>query len=130
MTTGIACSTCSIAAHRRRSTDLTGGQVQVMFDNLPSSIEHIRAGRLRALAVITPAPLDCFPDVPTVNELLPVRDQRVCRSRRTVRHAADIVDKLNARSTPPGRCQCQGAHPRSWWRADADGTRQFGRFLA
>ncbi len=50
--------------------DLMGGQVQVMFDNLPSSIEHIRAGRLRALAVSTPAPLELLPGVPTINEVL------------------------------------------------------------
>ena len=43
--------------------DLMSGQVQVMFDNLPSSIEHIRAGRLRALAVSTPAPLELLPGI-------------------------------------------------------------------
>ena len=50
--------------------DLMSGQVQVMFDNLPSSIEHIRAGRLRALAVSTPAPLELLPGIPTINEVL------------------------------------------------------------
>ena len=50
--------------------DLMSGQVQVMFDNLPSSIEHIRAGRLRALAVSTPAPLELLPGIPTINEFL------------------------------------------------------------
>jgi len=51
--------------------DLLSGQVQVMFDNLPSSIEHIRAGRLRALAVSTPKPLELLPGVPTIAEFLP-----------------------------------------------------------
>jgi tripartite-type tricarboxylate transporter receptor subunit TctC len=51
--------------------DLLGGQVQVMFDNLPSSIEHIRAGRLRALGVSTPARLELLPDVPPIGETLP-----------------------------------------------------------
>jgi tripartite-type tricarboxylate transporter receptor subunit TctC len=51
--------------------DLIGGHVHVMFDNLPSSIEHIRAGRLRALAVSTPSRLDILPDVPTVSEFVP-----------------------------------------------------------
>ena len=46
--------------------DLLGGQVQVMFDNLPSSIDHIRSGRLRALGVSTPARLDLLPNVPTI----------------------------------------------------------------
>ena len=42
-----------------------------MFDNMPSSIEHIRAGRLRALAVTTTARLEGMPDVPTVADFLP-----------------------------------------------------------
>ena len=51
--------------------DLLGGQVQVMFDNLPSSIDHIRNGRLRALGVSTPARLDLLPDVPTIAATVP-----------------------------------------------------------
>ncbi len=51
--------------------DLIGGHVHVMFDNMPSSIEHIRAGRLRALAVSTPSRLDFLPDVPTLSEFVP-----------------------------------------------------------
>jgi tripartite-type tricarboxylate transporter receptor subunit TctC len=49
-------------------TDLLGGQVQVMFDNMPSSIEHIRAGKLRALGVSTDVRSKALPDVPTVGE--------------------------------------------------------------
>jgi len=52
-------------------TDLIAGQVQVMFDNLPSSIEHIRSGRLRALAVTVPNRSEALPDVPTVAETVP-----------------------------------------------------------
>jgi tripartite-type tricarboxylate transporter receptor subunit TctC len=52
-------------------TDLIAGQVDVMFDNIPSSIEHIRAGRLRALGVSTMKRLDLLPDVPTVGEFVP-----------------------------------------------------------
>ncbi len=52
-------------------TDLLGGQVQVTFDNLPSSIEHIRAGKLRALAVTTLKRSVELPDVPTVAETVP-----------------------------------------------------------
>ena len=47
-------------------TDLLGGQVQVTFDNLPSSIGHIKAGKLRALAVTTAKRRAELPDVPTV----------------------------------------------------------------
>ena len=50
--------------------DLIGGQVQAAFDNLPSSIEHIRAGKLRPLAVTTATRLDALPDVPTLGETL------------------------------------------------------------
>ena len=52
-------------------TDLLGGQVQVAFDNLPASIEHIKAGRLRALAVTTAKRSETMPDVPTLGEFLP-----------------------------------------------------------
>jgi tripartite-type tricarboxylate transporter receptor subunit TctC len=52
-------------------TDLLGGQVHLMFDNMPSSIEHIRAGRLRPLAVTATARLEGLPDVPTVADFLP-----------------------------------------------------------
>ncbi len=52
-------------------TDLISGQVQLMFDNMPSSIEHIRAGKLRALAVTTAARSPALPDVPTVAETVP-----------------------------------------------------------
>jgi len=51
--------------------DLMAGQVQVMFDNMPSSIGHIRAGQLRALGVSTPKRLDLLPDVPTIGEFVP-----------------------------------------------------------
>jgi tripartite-type tricarboxylate transporter receptor subunit TctC len=52
-------------------TDLIGGQVQVMFDTMPASIEHIRAGKLRALAVTTAMRSETLPDIPTVGEFVP-----------------------------------------------------------
>ena len=52
-------------------TDFLGGQVQVAFDNVPSSIGYIRAGQLRPLAVTTATRLDVLPDVPTVAETVP-----------------------------------------------------------
>ena len=52
-------------------TDLIAGQVHVMFDNLPSSIEHIRSGRLRPLGVCSLTRLPALPDVPTVAEVVP-----------------------------------------------------------
>jgi tripartite-type tricarboxylate transporter receptor subunit TctC len=52
-------------------TDMIAGQVHVLFDNLPSSIEHIKAGTLRALAVTTETRSDALPGVPTVAETVP-----------------------------------------------------------
>jgi tripartite-type tricarboxylate transporter receptor subunit TctC len=52
-------------------SDFLGGQVQVAFDNLPSSIGYIRGGQLRALAVTTARRLEVLPDVPTVAESVP-----------------------------------------------------------
>jgi tripartite-type tricarboxylate transporter receptor subunit TctC len=55
-------------------TDLLGGQVQVMFDSMPSSIEHIRAGKLRALAVTSATRSEALPDVPTIADTVPGYD--------------------------------------------------------
>ena len=52
-------------------TDLLSGQVQSAFDNLPASIEHIRSGKLRALAVGSETRSDQLPNVPTMGEFLP-----------------------------------------------------------
>ena len=52
-------------------TDLLGGQVQLTFDNMPSSLQHIKAGKLRALAVSTAQRSPELPDVPTVAETVP-----------------------------------------------------------
>ena len=78
-------------------TDLLAGQVQVMFDNLPTSIEYIRAGKLQALAVTTAARSDMLPDVPTVSEFVP--DYEVSSwfgIGAPASTPADIVDKLHA----------------------------------
>jgi tripartite-type tricarboxylate transporter receptor subunit TctC len=52
-------------------TDLLGGQVDVMFDSLPASLEHIRAGRFRALAVASATRIDMLPGVSPLSEFLP-----------------------------------------------------------
>jgi tripartite-type tricarboxylate transporter receptor subunit TctC len=52
-------------------TDLLGDRVQVLFDNMPSIIQHIRGGALRALAVTTTVRSPELPDVPTVAETVP-----------------------------------------------------------
>ena len=52
-------------------TDMISGTVHVMFDNMPSSLPHIQAGKLRALAVTTAKRSDALPNVPTVAEAVP-----------------------------------------------------------
>jgi tripartite-type tricarboxylate transporter receptor subunit TctC len=78
-------------------TDLIGGQVQVMFDSLGSSVEYIRAGKLRPLAVSTAMRVDALPDLPTVGDFLPGYDASdwygICAPKGT---PIEIIDKLNA----------------------------------
>jgi tripartite-type tricarboxylate transporter receptor subunit TctC len=78
-------------------TDLLAGQVQVTFDNLPSSIGHIKAGKLRALAVTTTKRSPQLPDVPTVAETVPGYEASAFFGFG-VPHGTPkpIVDKLNA----------------------------------
>jgi tripartite-type tricarboxylate transporter receptor subunit TctC len=52
-------------------TDLLGGQLQVMFGTMAASVEYVRAGKLRALAVSTPRRSDELPDVPALSEFVP-----------------------------------------------------------
>jgi tripartite-type tricarboxylate transporter receptor subunit TctC len=77
-------------------TDLIGGQVQVAFDPLPASIAHIRAGKLRALAVTTARRSELLPDIPTVGEFVPGYEASgwfgVGAPKAT---PAETVDKLN-----------------------------------
>ncbi len=52
-------------------TDLLSGRLQVMFDSLSTSIEHVRSGRLRALAVSTASRAEALPDIPTLSDFVP-----------------------------------------------------------
>jgi tripartite-type tricarboxylate transporter receptor subunit TctC len=77
-------------------TDLLGGQVQAAFDNLPASIEHIRAGKLRALAVTTAARSQALPNVPTLSEFLPGFEVSAWVGIGVPKSTPpEIVDKLN-----------------------------------
>jgi tripartite-type tricarboxylate transporter receptor subunit TctC len=76
--------------------DLIAGQVQVVFDNLPGSIEHIRAGKLRALAVTTAARSPALPDVPVVADFVPGFEASAWFGMGVPKGTpAEIVDKLN-----------------------------------
>ncbi len=77
-------------------TDLLSGQVQAAFDNLPASIEHIRAGKLRALAVGTAARAEVLPELPTVGEFLPGFEASAWVAVGAPKSTpAEIIDKLN-----------------------------------
>src|SRR5438874_4888515 len=65
-------------------TDLIGGQVHLMFASMPASIEYIRAGKLRALAVTTETRSEVVPDIPAVSEFEPTKDHRVKHRKATV----------------------------------------------
>jgi tripartite-type tricarboxylate transporter receptor subunit TctC len=77
--------------------DLLGGQVQMMFGVITSSVEYIRAGKLRALAVSTAMRAEALPDLPTVGDFLPGYEASdwygICAPKGT---PAEIVGRLNA----------------------------------
>jgi tripartite-type tricarboxylate transporter receptor subunit TctC len=113
-------------------TDLIAGQVQVMFADTPSSIEHVRAGKLRALAVTTAQRSEILPEVPTVSEFLPGFEASnwfgVAAPKST---PPEIIDKLNseinavlAESDIQARLADLGAASLAGSPAD------FGRFIA
>jgi tripartite-type tricarboxylate transporter receptor subunit TctC len=77
--------------------DLLGGQVQVMFTNVPFSIEQIRAGKLRALAVTTATRSEVLPDVPTVGEFVPGYEASSMYGLGAPRNTpVEIVAKVNS----------------------------------
>jgi tripartite-type tricarboxylate transporter receptor subunit TctC len=77
-------------------TDMVGGQVQVMFDNVPTSIEFIRAGKLRPLAVTTATRSEVLPDLPTVGDFVPGYEASAWYGVGAPKGTADeIIDKLN-----------------------------------
>jgi tripartite-type tricarboxylate transporter receptor subunit TctC len=77
-------------------TDMLAGQVQVMFDNLPTSIEHIRAGKLRPLAITSATRAELLPDVPTVGDFVPGYESSAWYGVGAPKGTpVEIVDRLN-----------------------------------
>jgi tripartite-type tricarboxylate transporter receptor subunit TctC len=75
---------------------LIGGQVQVMFDTLPTSIEFIRAEKLRALAVTSATQSEALPGIPTVGEFVPGYEATQWNGLGAPRNTpTEIVNKLN-----------------------------------
>jgi tripartite-type tricarboxylate transporter receptor subunit TctC len=122
--------------------DLMSGRVQLMFDNLPTSIEFIKAGKLRPLAVTTAARSEVFPDLPTVAEFVPGYEASawygVGAPKGTPR---EIIDKLNktindiladptakARFTELGASLLPGS-PADFGKLVADETEKWGKVI-
>jgi tripartite-type tricarboxylate transporter receptor subunit TctC len=77
-------------------TDLIGGQVQVLFATLPATIEYIKAGTVRALAVTTTTRSEVLPDIPTIGEFVPGFEAGSWYGIGAPKDTpAEIVDKLN-----------------------------------
>jgi tripartite-type tricarboxylate transporter receptor subunit TctC len=77
-------------------TDLIGGQVQLTFDNMPSSIQHVRSGALRALAVTTAVRSEALPDIPTVAEFVPGYEASAFFGASAPKGVpSEIIEKLN-----------------------------------
>ena len=77
-------------------TELLGGQVQVVFADVSSSIEHIRAGKLRALAVTTTLRSEALLDIPTVAEFMPGYEASTWQGIGVPKNtSAEIVERLN-----------------------------------
>src|SRR5262249_20180838 len=77
-------------------TDLLGGQVQVTFASVPSSVVYIKAGRLRALAVTSAKRSEVLPDLPTVGEFVPGYETSLWLGLGAPKGtSAEIIDTLN-----------------------------------
>jgi tripartite-type tricarboxylate transporter receptor subunit TctC len=122
--------------------DLLGGQVQVMFASMSSSIEYVRAGRLRALAVTTATGSEALPDLPTVGEFVPGYEASFWTGIGAPKNTpAEIVDKLNneinaaladrkmkARLTELGVAALPGS-PADFGKLIADETEKWGKVI-
>jgi tripartite-type tricarboxylate transporter receptor subunit TctC len=77
-------------------SDLLGGQVQVLFSGFAQAVEHVRSGKLRALAVTTDTPSPALPDIPTVGEIVPGYEMSQWYAVGIRKGTpSEIVDKLN-----------------------------------
>ena len=96
-------------------TDLIAGQVQLYFVTTPASIDYIRTGKLRALAVTTATRSEALPDIPSVSEFVPGYEASAWWGVGAPKDTpADIVEKLNKNQCGPRRSKDEGATCRPW----------------
>jgi tripartite-type tricarboxylate transporter receptor subunit TctC len=77
-------------------TDLLGGQVQVLFASVPGSIDYIKTGKLRALALTTTTRSEVLPDIPTLSQFLSGYESSFWAGVGAPKNTpAEIIDKLN-----------------------------------
>ena len=112
-------------------TDLLGGQVQVYFGFLPGSIEHIRAGKLRALAITTATRLKVLPDVPAIAEFVRGYEATSWNGVGAPRSTpAEIIDKLNKEINAGLTDATIKERFASVGRLDSGSVAEFGKFIA
>jgi tripartite-type tricarboxylate transporter receptor subunit TctC len=122
--------------------DLIGGQVQVMFDTTVASIEQLKAGKLRPLAVTSAAPLDALPGVPVMGDYLPGFEASAWYGIGVPKNTpAEIIEKLNrevnaglALPRLKGRIEDMGAtvlpgSPADFGKLIADETEKWGKVV-
>jgi tripartite-type tricarboxylate transporter receptor subunit TctC len=77
-------------------TDLIGGQVEIMFESVPASLEHIKAGKLRALAVTTASRSEALPDIPAPSDFVPGYETSTWFGLGAPKNTPpEIIDSLN-----------------------------------
>ena len=123
-------------------TDLLGGQVQAMFVAISASIEYVRAGNLRPLAVTTASRSDALPDIPTVGDVLPGYEAStwfgISAPRNTPAHVIDTLNKeinaalahpkMNARLAETGATALSGS-PADFGKLIAAETEKWGNVI-
>jgi tripartite-type tricarboxylate transporter receptor subunit TctC len=123
-------------------TDLISGQVHVMFDNIPTSAEHVRAGRLRGLAVTSAARSEVLPELPTVADFVPGYEASAWYGLGVPKNTpAEVIEKVNkeinailADATPKARFAELGASllpgsPADFGKLLAEETEKWGKVV-
>jgi tripartite-type tricarboxylate transporter receptor subunit TctC len=132
MMTGINMLHVPYRSNTFAANDLLGGHVHVLFGDVPSSIAHIRAGKLRALAVTPATRLAVLPDVPTVGEFVPGFEANAWNGLGAPKNTPqEIIDKLNTEinaSLADPRLSLQLAD--LGYTVFASSPAEFGKFIA